>query len=475
MAARQVAPDLQADIALEKSTPPLREDLLAEAPAPPAAVRRAAFDDTDNPAIQQTQGELPALIAPQTDSTLSTLEQTALNQSPRLIRLYREYQSAVARSEYADKLPDPKLGANVFGNPIETAAGSQRANMNFSQTLPWLGRLDAAQQKAVFEALAVEAEYSAERLRVVAGIRTGWYRLYVVDRQIEIADANQKLLQSLIDVANARVATGQATQGDVLLGTVELSQLEERLLAYRRQRRGIEAEINRLVGRPATTPITSAKSLDIDLTDRTADQLHQLALNSQPEIDAARLRAQATHWGIEVARLSRRPDFMLSASYFFTDNNRPGSSVVDVGQDPWALGASVSIPLWRQKYDAMENAASWKHHAASSSIQELSDRYEAMIVDLLTEARRADETAALYESTILPQARQTLSADQDAYANGTVEFDRVIRNYRNLLTLELGYHKALGDLAVAQTQLQQATGRELLTSGQSIETNTPSP
>lgn len=410
----------------------------------------------DEPVVQLTayQGE-------DSSETLAGLEQMARNRNPRLTRLYQDYQGSLAKSQYADKLPDPRFGANVFGNAIETAAGSQRANMTFSQAIPWLSRLRADEQRAIFEAYAIAAELEAETLRVEAAVRTNWYRLYVLDKQIEIAKANQQLLQSLIDVANARIATGAASQGDVLLGTLELSQLEERLLTYRRQREGVQAELNRLVARDTETPIVSPKTIQSSLPTVSADELAHIAIQNQPEIEAAQMKAHATRWGVEVARLMRRPEFVLSASYYPTDDNRPPSTVVDVGQDPWALGAQVSIPIWHNKYDAMENEAKWKHQAAHSSVEELADRYEAMIVDLLAEARRAQETASLYESTILPQARQTLDADQQAYANGAVEFDRVIRDYRSLLTLEVGYHQAMGDLATAVAKLSQTSGTDV--------------
>lgn len=412
-------------------------------------------------AQQETEPTQREKVQSNAANELDRLIAQAIQANPRLNRLYREYQAALARSQFADKLPDPKIGMNVFGNAIETASGSQRANVSLTQTLPWLSRLDAQQQAACLEALAARAEFAAEQLRVVAEVRVGWYKLYIVDKQIETTQANQQLLKSLIDVANAQIATGNASQGDVLLGTLELSQLEERLLRFRQQRRAVEAEINRLLARAPQTPVHAPAALTAESAEFDLATLHQRALQSQPEIEAARLRAQATRWGIEVARLQRRPEFTLSANYFLTDDNRPSSSIVNVGEDPWSLGVQASIPLWQEKYDAIHSEALRKHQAAHSSVQALSDRYYSLLLDLMSEAERSAETAQLYQSTILPQARQTLSADQKAYANGAVEFDRVIRDYRNLLTLELGYHQAIGDLAIARARLQQATGVEL--------------
>lgn len=392
---------------------------------------------------------------------LDLLIQTALRQNPKLARLRREHHAAAARAQHADKLPDPQLGTNVFASPLETASGSQRMNMSLRQTLPWLRRLTHQQQQACFEALAIRAEWAAERLRVIAGLRVGWAKLYVVDEQIRTTTANQELLTSLISVANSRIAAGAGAQGDVLLGTVQLSQLQERLLAYRKQRRSIEAELNRLAGRPANLPLEAARVDSTAVIDLEPEAIQQIALESQPEIQSARLRVYATRHGVEVARLQRRPDVTLSANFFFTDDNRPPTPVVHVGEDPWALGVQMSLPVWRRKYDAIRREADWKHQAAHSSVDELSQRYDALILELVMEARRSAETAQLYVTTILPQARQTLASDQQSYSNGSVEFDRVIQNYRSLLTLELGYHEAVGDLAIANARLQQAAGRDL--------------
>jgi outer membrane protein TolC len=296
---------------------------------------------------------------------------------------------------------------------------------------------------------------------VTAEIRVAWYQLYVLDRQIEITQTNQQLLESLLNVANARIATGAASQGDVLLGTLELSQLEQRLLSFRKQRRATEIEINRLVGQPTDTSLGGPSEIPLLPPELDPAQIFETAKENQPALEAIRLRMQASQWGIEVARLTRRPEMTLSASYFPTDDNRLPSSQVHVGQDPWAVGIQVTLPWSREKYDAIANEAAYRHQTVHSTLADLENQYEALIQSLLIEARRAADTAELHQSSILPQARQTLEADQSSYANGTVEFDRVMQDYRNLLTLELGYHQALGDLAQALARIQMAAGQDL--------------
>ncbi|MEP3479730.1 MAG: TolC family protein [Fuerstiella sp.] len=390
--------------------------------------------------------------------SLPQLESYAVNKNPKLRRLTQQYEAARAKVGYVDGLPDPKLGANFFVSPIETAAGSQRANLTVSQMLPWLERLNAQKQQACFEAMAAQQMVAAERLRMIADLRELWFRLYVLDRQLAISEANQLLIKDLIEVANARVATGKAAQGDVLAGTLEYSRIEEQLVSLRQQRESTVAQLNRVTGRAADIAVSVPETLIVTLPDWDHNHLRRMSAQYQPMIQSARIETQATRWGIEVARLQRRPDFSVSASWFEIDSNRPQSSVVEVGQDAWSLGASVSIPLWDRKYDAIEDEARWKHAAAHAGVDELQQQFDSRILDLWQQAVAANETAELYRDTIIPQAKDTLTADQQSYATGTVEFDRIIKDVRNLLTLQAGYHRAVGQLATALARLEQAVG-----------------
>ncbi|MCO6457966.1 MAG: TolC family protein [Pirellulaceae bacterium] len=475
-----------------ESGPNVPRDKLAERAGAPCAeqvavferlerespVRPAAYEPDEHASGQQralVAGGLPETLpqpavpagpverlAGSPDEQLAALETQALAFNPALRRLSDEFAAARAKVNYVGQLPDPTIGANIFAYPIETAAGAQRANLQVMQMIPWLRRLDAQSQQAYFEALAVQHELRAARLRVIADLRTQWYRLFVLRKQIDANRGHARLLRTLIDVANARVSTGQASQGDVLSGTLELSGLEEQLVTLNQQLASTQAELNRILGQPADTPLAEPRQVDARLPDWSHEWLRLLAWQHQPELSAARWRARAAYWGLEIARLKRRPDFSVSAAWFVMDDNRPPSPIVDVGHDAWSVGAQMSVPLWHGKYDALEQEAARRHLASHASVDDVVQRYDAALRDLWERARAADQTARLYQDTLLPQARQTLEADQKSYSLGSVEFDRVMRDFRGLLTIELGYYRAVGELASALARIEQAVGIDLV-------------
>src|SRR5690606_33259545 len=115
------------------------------------------------------------------------------------------------------------------------------------------------------------------------------------------------------------VRTGDAQPGDVLMATLELSSLQEQLLSYRQQVTAATAELNRLVGRDSSTPIVPPATLDVQFPEWNHELLRQIAMENQPELNAARLRTAATRWGIEVARLKRRPDLTFGLGWMIMD------------------------------------------------------------------------------------------------------------------------------------------------------------
>jgi cobalt-zinc-cadmium efflux system outer membrane protein len=247
----------------------------------------------------------------------------------------------------------------------------------------------------------------------------------------------------------------------VLMATLEFSNLQEQLIGLRQQVVATSAEINRLAGRDSRVPVALPQSIEAEFPTWNHDLLREIAMQAQPELAAARLRVAATRAGIDVARLKRRPDVSLGASWMVMAAD-PGDTMPGAGDDAWTLNVTTSLPIWHRKYDAIGTEASRRHFAAHASEDEVAIRIDALLRDLWEQALASQQTVELYEKTILPQARQTFEADQQSLANNTVTFDRVIRDYRTLLNLELGYHRALGQLATSLARIRQTVGVDLL-------------
>jgi len=447
---------------LATPSPPSGERSVADRPLKPI-VHQVSHHQEESPSdpspTLSTNAEASADTAAE---ALAHLEAAAIATNPTLRRMQQEAAGEWAKTGYVAKLPDPSIGTMFYTPPMNFVPDRQLAEVQVTQMIPWLSRLNAEAQRAHLEALSAENLYQAERLRVIGDLRVTWFKLYVLGKQIQTIEADKSQLESLIKTANARVAAGDAQSGDVLMGMLELSSLQEQLLSFRQQSVAAKAEINRLVGRDSQFSLEPPTTIEPKLPDWNHSLLRQIAMEKQPELNAARMRTAATRWGVEVARLKRRPDLTFGVGWVIMD--APGATMPGDGADSFTLGVTASVPIWRRKYDAMTAEASRGHYAAHASEDEIALRLDSMLSDLWEQALTTQRTVELYEKSILPQARQTFEADQKSLVNNAVTFDRVIRNYRSLLNLENGYHRALGQLATTLARIRQTVGVDLLDS-----------
>ena len=389
-------------------------------------------------------------------SDLSALINEAQSVNPQVRRMEALAAAARARVPQVRALPDPMAGGTAFGEPQMMGDGEMVGTFMLSQRIPSFKQLGAREQQAVFESLMLQQEAEAARLRIAADVEESWYRLFLLGQLLRINEANRQLISPLVEIASGRVEVGEVSPGDVVLGTLELSRTEEERLMLQQQLASRKAALNRLLARPSDSPLPIPETFSDVPLGMSLDELRGIAFQQQPEIVAARLRTEATAWGVRVARLERIPEVNLSYEHMFMNMN-PGAT----GSDPWRLGMDMNIPLWRTKYRAMEREARQENFAAQHGVEEAIREYDSMLLDLLEEARAAERTARLYRDTIIPQARQAVEVDQRAYGQGTVTFERVVNDVKILLTAESAYYRAATNRAIAVARLKQAAGGQL--------------
>ena len=80
--------------------------------------------------------------------------------------------------------------------------------------------------------------------------------------------------------------------------------------------------------------------------------------------------------------------------------------------------------------------------------------------------RAQRDLAALFDTTIIPQAQQTYQVSQASYVAGTSDFLYVIDNWRKWLAFTIQYHRSLGELERSVADLEEAIGLSLPETGE---------
>lgn len=381
-----------------------------------------------------------------------------LAHNPGLRAAWSQYQAALEKIPQAKGLPDPRIMVNHFVEDIETRTGPQRNQVFVTQMIPWFGKLRLRGAVASKEAEAIHHAYEAKILMLARDIGFAWHDYAYLGESTRITSKTLDLLKRLEDTVREKVRTG-TDLAPLLRLEVEIGRTQDLLQGLEKQRSSQSAALHALLGREAgavfpwpEVPRTAEK-----LPDRAALVANLLANN--PELRALQSRIDKTAEAVKLARKSPIPDPMIGAGIFDT-GEALNPAMADSGDDPWAIQISFSIPLWAGKYKAEKREAEAAHEAARRS---LGDRENALLAELesaLQKLSEVDERLDLYESTLLPKARQALEVTESSYRGDRATILDLIDSERTLLEIERIYLRAVADHHQAHIRLQTLTGQQ---------------
>jgi outer membrane protein TolC len=359
-----------------------------------------------------------------------------------------------AKARAAEVRELPNLTASYSFAPASPFASGVRYGqvVQVSQTLPWPGTLTrrGEQADALADASTGDLEALRRELALVASDAFDDYEY--VERALAINGEHLVLLREFQEVATARYAAGLAPQQAPLAAEVEIAHLEHREVVLTTDRQTLIARVNALLHRdprapvpapaPTVRPVPSVPKLPLS-------ELVQLALARRPELAAARSRVAAQETGVELARLEGRPTFQPMASY---------DSMWGTGAHRWMVGLGVSVPIWRGRIRAGVARATSAVLEQRSRLAALEARVAADVSVALDRFQESHHVLTLYQSRLLPAARDQTAAAQTAFETGQVDFLAVIDAERRLRDVELGFAGARADALRRFAALQRALG-----------------
>lgn len=387
-----------------------------------------------------------------TEPRLQATIQRALAENPGIEEMERRIQAARARVAQAGALPDPMLSVGAVNVPLPDLS-FRRDDMtmkmaSLEQELPARGKRGTARRVAEAEVAVTDTMYAEYVNRLVAEVADSYFELASLDARLAIARRTLERLKRVSDSVRTRYRVGEGSLADVLLAGVEESKRADRLRSLEAERAAVAARFNTLQNLPPSAPVSPVPLPPFDPLRSDRDALAR-ELEESPVIRQAFAEVRRGEEALELARLGRRPDLKLMASYGQRD-----------GFDDM-VGATVgfNLPFFQRKRVAAQIAEKEAELSAAKSRLasvrlELSRRVEESLIAIASETERA----ALYRSTILTQDATAARAAEEAYSVGKIDFQTYVGAVKALDDDEAETIERETAVPRARARLQAATG-----------------
>ena len=380
----------------------------------------------------------PISASSQTDSLMSYLAIAAKN-NLSLLQKYNEYQAAMQKVPQVGSLPDPELSIGVFLSPMEVLAGKQVADFRLMQMFPWFGVLKNGKDEMSLMAKANYESFRDAKLQVFFDVQRTWFELQKLQQNIRISEKNIEILQTLERLSvikfqagstagNAPSSTngnpssgnsqnissgslGMNTMGgnagatkskpsssmqsssmgssssgsglvDVYRIQIEIGDLENNIAILKNQQKTIIARFNSYLNRSMKTPVTLPDTLKADTLAYSLSMVSDSMLANNPMLGMLQFEQQSIEAKKKMVTRMGYPMVGVGLNYSLINKSEMSTSTMN-GEDMIMPMLTVTLPIYRKKYKAIQTEADFKktatelgYKATANSLQ--TDYFEAM-------------------------------------------------------------------------------------------------
>lgn len=376
----------------------------------------------------------------------------AAENNPGLQAAYHEYYAALEQVPQAGALPDPTLSFGYFISPVETRLGPQRLKVSLSQMFPWFGTLSQKQKAAAEQARVRYQEFLDQRNTLFKKVKIQWFRLYKTREALRITRENTAILQSLKQVSRQNYETGKSRMTDLLRIDVNIREQQNKLDDLRDRLSSEKTDFKLLLNRePGDTLMLPGKIRD-DTFDTVA---LRDSIRSHPLMQALQNKETALAHQYEVNRKKGYPSFSLALDYAVV-GERTDMQVNNSGRDVIMPMIGISIPLSRNKYQAMKKETELKIASVRSRQQEKLNNLSSRYTRQEEAYRKATRQIELYREQI-KESERIYQLLKSRYSTDGENFFELLRTRLMVLEYQLKLEQARAERNIAVAKLEYLT------------------
>ena len=392
-------------------------------------------------------------------STLDKYLMLAAENNPALKAAFADYEVSLQQVPQVKSLPDPMFSFSYFIMPVETRTGARVMDLSLSQQFPWFGTLEARGDVRAQRALAAFEMFQARKLMVYYEVKQWYYRLYLMDAQIRLTLENLRILNAYERMALSQFEAGRSGMVNVLKVQIEAEALNNDVLLLQDQRNLITERLNTLMNRPIDVPIATPDTLQNTQLILSLETIMDSIQRQNPELQALLYEETAAEYQKRLARLEGRPDFMVGVTYGFMKPYE-NMEILNNGQNMLMPMVSVSLPIYRKKYTAMQREAEFMVEAAQQEQVDRQNELRLMLQEAYYDHLDAQRRINLFgRQTRLLQQTQDLQIT--TFTAAGTDFEEVLRLQRELYDYKLQLVNSIVDNNIAVAEIERLYGKEL--------------
>jgi len=388
--------------------------------------------------------------------------EAALLKNPSLAAMRERIRMRENAEIRAGALDDPKARFGVTNLPTRSFSFREEEmtgkEIGLSQMFPFPGKLRFRREAAGKETEQGIRDLEEMRSMLRSEVRMAYAELSSVRRQAEVVRRTREVLRDIVGVAQEIYSVGRGSQPDVLRGQVESGRMREMLLSLENREKVLAVRLNTLAALPPGRPVPEVEELSEFPVRGSSEEMTEIYRESRPARKALQARVGRGEALVKMAKREYWPDVELSVSYMQRDAMPDGTGRSDMVSSM----AMVNVPLWRrQKLDPQLREMAAEREMAARELEALDLSAENEIGRILANLATRAEAAALYRTTLIPQAEQSFRANVESYQVGKIDFPMLMDSVMTVLSFRREYLAMVGEMHMEKARLEAAVGRDL--------------
>ncbi|MFO0977058.1 MAG: TolC family protein [Planctomycetaceae bacterium] len=412
-------------------------------PGQPIEERRtladSLFPEIEAPKVEAAAAEGEPL-------TLSTLQQMAVDNSPVIRQAAASVEQARGQAVQAGLYPNPTVGYE--GDTIGTADTAGYNGVFFTQEFVTAGKLTLAQNRALQEVRATQADLRKARVRLASEVRRSYFKVLIAQEQLKFTKAISKLSQEVYEAQIDLVAGGEAAPYEPLQLRVFAVQARNNVIQSTNGLNAAWRQLAASMGLPHMSRQNVGGSVE-GLTPSIDYETALTLLQRHSDLLAANARIAKATCNLRLQEVTPIPNVSLYAA-FQHDDTTPLSDYSTNVQ------VSAPVPVFNRNQGNITSA----HAELVRARQDLTDTNNTLMFSLAENFNRYETSRTIsesYRTDLVPDQVRVYRGVYDRFLidGQSVDFAQVVVAQQTLGQVVTNYMQSLTDAWMATVDLAE--------------------